>query len=353
MFNIAKINKTEVKSHTPHYHWKIAVLQQCLQSAALFATYMAVFACCLCQLIVACLFVQTIFLVSKWNYCWMHGKSSHSATITVPWHCCCHCLLALLLPVDCCLYKISKLGAPKMLCSKSCCKATAIIPWYCHVTLLARIVSTGWLFFQNLFISWSTITSMWHNLLQHHCTCATKLSPCLHSWHWLISWGFLSQNCGCCFHPSLAMANFDVTIAVGCMATVVVNATTTATATASWHFPHNQVSPGHCLLLGVMIAAAATVICDAAAWCWGCFLVLLLLHHSFVLLLLGVAVAALSTATSLSPSPSLPVDCCISFILLLVGACNCCPCCWCCCQCHLHYCWLIAIYPSFCCSLVL
>jgi len=49
---------------------------------------------------------------------------------------------------------------------------------------------------------------------------------------------FLTQNCGGCFHCSLATANVDAAIAIGCMATVVVIATTT-TATASRHLSHN------------------------------------------------------------------------------------------------------------------
>jgi len=68
----------------------------------------------------------------------------------------------------------------KLLCGKSCCKATTIIrdavvsPC---LPALSPLVDC----FLVLFLDAPLLA--WHNMLQHHCHCAVKLPPCLHGCH--------------------------------------------------------------------------------------------------------------------------------------------------------------------------
>jgi len=305
----------------------------------------------------------------------MCSKSSQSTSITVPWLCCCHCLLALLLLVDCCQYNFLKAAVQQELLQGHCNHT-----WCCHVTLLASIVSTGWLFFQNLFIPWSTITSMWHNLLQHHCTCATKLSPCLHSWHWLISWGFfLSQNCGCCFHlhwqwlilmsplplvawqqllwmpPPLPLPQHHNTFPI------IKCHQATACCLVSW-LQQLPLSSGM-LLHGV--GAVAWFCCCHTAPSFCCCLVLQLLpcqqqhhcchlHHCQLIVASPlfccwlVFVIAVPVAGAVANAISITAGWLLYILHSAVPwCCSCCCCHWCCCCYHLHHCWLIVVFLQY------
>jgi len=148
-----------------------------------------------------------------------------------------------------------------------------------------------------------------------------------HGWPWL-SFSLLTGN-----------INSDATIATGCMATVVVNAT--AIATASCCCFHNLASPGWCLLLGVMTAAAANVISDAA---WSCPLVLLSLSSAILPLPSAVffVLQLLSLLPALLPSPLL-VDCCIFIVF------HCCSFFVCCCYHCYCYCCIVVIVMMCCC----